>query len=115
MTSEDKTIVVLFNYGGGMRGLIPAHIMTAIEEKTGLAMADMVDVFCGPSTGAILNAALNIPDPEKPDRPRWKARHMVKFYEREGIKIFPPDRFRDFRGFIHDFSYSTMKIGQLNK
>ena len=111
--SEQKTVVVLFNYGGGMRGLIPAHIMVKIEEKTGLRMADMVDVFAGPSTGAILNAALNIPHDRDPSRPKFRARHMVRFYEREGINIFPPDRFRDFRGFVHDFNNRTMKIGQL--
>ncbi|MDB2682749.1 patatin-like phospholipase family protein [Alphaproteobacteria bacterium] len=111
--SHKKERIVLFNYGGGMRGLVPAHLMASIEEKTGLQMADMVDVFTGPSTGAILNAALNVPSQEKPARPKFRAKHMVKFYEREGLKIFPPDRFRDFRSFIHDFNNRTMKIGQL--
>lgn len=76
-------------------------------------MAQMVDVFAGPSTGAILNAALNVPSAKNPKVPKFKAQHMVRFYEREGIKIFPPDRFRDFRGFVHDFNNRTMKIGQL--
>lgn len=97
-----------------MRGLIPAHCMHYIEELTGLQMAEMIDVFCGPSTASILNAAMNIPAANRPYKPKFKARHMVRFYEREGIKIFPPDRFRDFRGFIHDFNNRTMKIGQLN-
>lgn len=113
MSKNQKTVVVLFNYGGGMRGLIPAHIMSRLEEKTGLRMTDMVDIFAGPSTGAILNAALNIPHDKEPTRSKFRARHMVRFYEREGIKIFPPDRFRDFRAFVHDFNNRTMKIGQL--
>jgi len=113
VNTNQNTVVVLFNYGGGMRGLIPAHLMSKIEEVTGLPMADMVDIFAGPSTGAILNAALNIPHDDDPLRPKWRARHMVKFYEREGIKIFPRDRFRDFRAFVHDFNNRTMKIGQL--
>ena len=113
MGEHKKTVVVLFNYGGGMRGLIPAHLMAKIEERTGLRMTDMVDIFAGPSTGAILNAALNIPHDDNPTRPKFRARHMVRFYEREGIKIFPPDRFRDFRAFVHDFNNRTMKIGQL--
>lgn len=107
--------VILFNYGGGLRGLIPAYMMARIEEKTGLQMADMVDIFTGPSTGAILNAALNVPKADEPTRPKFRARHLVKFYEREGARIFPGDRFREFRGFIHDFNNRTMKIGQLNK
>lgn len=97
-----------------MRGLIPAHIMTRIEQMTGLRMADMVDVFCGASTGSILNAALTLPHPVHRHRPRYRARHMVRFYEREGINIFPDDRFRSFRGLIHDFNNRTMKLGQLN-
>lgn len=111
---EDRPLIALFNYGGGMRGLIPAHIMTKIELATGLRMAEMVDIFCGPSTGSILNAALNLPHPSEPGFPKYKARHLVRFYEREGLNIFPPDRFRELRGLIHDFNNRTMKIGTLN-
>jgi predicted acylesterase/phospholipase RssA len=114
LADKKKKIIALFNYGGGMRGLIPAYIMSKIEEKTGLRMVDMVDVFTGPSTGAILNTALNIPHPDKPSRPKFRARHMVRFYEREGIKIFPPDQFRSFRGIIHDFNNRTLNLTQLN-
>lgn len=108
-----KTKVILFNYGGGVRGIVPAQIMSQIEERTGLRMADMVDVFAGPSTGAILNASLNVPHPHNPTQPKYRARHMVKFYEREGKRIFPADRLRDFRALIHDFNNRTMKISQL--
>ncbi len=97
-----------------MRGLVAAHIMATIEERTGLAMADMVDVFMGPSTGAIINSGLNVPHPHYPDRPRFKARHMVRFYERQGIKIFTTDKYRKFRSFIHDFNNRTMRLSQLN-
>lgn len=97
-----------------MRGLIPAHIMSRIEQETGLRMADMVDVFCGPSTGAILNSALTLRHPDYKNRPKYRARHMVRFYEREGVNIFPIDRFREFRGLIHDFNNRTMRLGQLN-
>ncbi len=98
-----------------MRGLIPAHFMARIEDVTGLRMTEMVDIFTGPSTGAILNAALNVPHPDDKTIPKFRARQMVKFYEREGIHIFPQDRFRDFRGMIHDFNNRTMKIGKLKK
>lgn len=98
-----------------MRGLIPAHFMTAIEERTGLRMADMVDIFSGPSTGAILNAALNVPSADRPTVPKYRARHLVKFYEREGHKIFPDDEYRSFRGIIHDFNNRTLKLSQMNK
>lgn len=111
--ARKKPLIVLFNYGGGMRGLLPAHFMQRIEEVTGLTMTDMVDVFMGPSTGSILNAALNIPDPHDPGRPKFRARHMVRFYEREGMHIFPKDSFRAFRSMIHDFNNRTIRIEQL--
>ncbi|PJB71420.1 MAG: phospholipase [Alphaproteobacteria bacterium CG_4_9_14_3_um_filter_47_13] len=114
MMNPDKTFVALFTYGGGMRGLVPAHIMSKIEDATGLRMAEMVDIFAGPSTGAILNAALTRRHPDHPEMPLYKARHLVKFYEREGIHIFPPDQFRDFRGILHDFNNRTLKLSQLN-
>lgn len=96
-----------------MRGLIPAHFMARIEQVTGLHMTDMVDIFTGPSTGAILNAALNMPSPDNPCVPKYHARQMVRFYEREGLNIFPRDRSREFRAFVHDFNNRTMKISQL--
>lgn len=111
---KKKPLIALFNYGGGMRGLIPAHFMQKIEETTGLQMVDMVDVFMGPSTGSILNAALTMPHPHDPLRPKFRARHMVRFYEREGISIFPRDSFRAFRSMVHDFNNRTMRIGQLD-
>lgn len=114
MFDKPPPIVVLFTYGGGLRGMIPAHIMSHIEQDTGLRMADMVDVFAGPSTGAILNAALTLRNPDNTARPKYRARHLVRFYEREGERIFPADRFREFRGLIHDFNNRTMRIAQLN-
>lgn len=111
---EDKEpVIALFNYGGGLRGLIPAHIMVHIEKETGLRMSQMVDIFCGPSTGAILNAALTLPHHDHPHRSKYRARHLVRFYEREGAKIFPQDRYRELRGLLHDFNNRLTKISQL--
>jgi predicted acylesterase/phospholipase RssA len=110
-----KPIIALYNYGGGMRGLIPAHFMQRIEDVTGLNMTDMVDIFMGPSTGSILNAALNIPSPHDPTQPKFKARHMVRFYEREGCQIFPRDSFRSIRSMIHDFNNRTFQLDRLGK
>ncbi len=114
VSESNRTQIALFNYGGGLRGLIPAYIMARIEDVTGLRMTDMVDIFAGPSTGSILNAALNLRHPEHPEQPKYRARHMVRFYEREGARIFPADSFREMRGLIHDFNNRTMKLNQLN-
>ncbi|MCI5060020.1 MAG: patatin-like phospholipase family protein [Alphaproteobacteria bacterium] len=112
-SEQKEPVIALFNYGGGLRGLIPARIMARIERKTGLRMSEMVDIFCGPSTGAILNTALNVPHPDHPHRAKYRARHLVRFYEREGANIFPPDRFRELRGLLHDFNNRLTKISQL--
>jgi uncharacterized protein len=114
LSHKPPPIITLFTYGGGLRGIIPAQIMAHIEQDTGLRMADMVDVFAGPSTGAILNSALTLRNPENNATPKYRARHLVRFYEREGERIFPPDRFRDLRGLIHDMNNRTMRISQLN-
>ncbi len=114
MFDQPPPLIVLFTYGGGLRGIIPAQIMTHIEQDTGLRMADMIDVFAGPSTGAILNSALTLRNPENTAVPKYRARHLVRFYEREGERIFPPDKFRDLRGLIHDFNNRTMRLSQLN-
>jgi hypothetical protein len=37
---------------------------------------------------------------------------MVRFYEREGIKIFPPDQYRELRGLLHDVNNRTFKLNQ---
>ena len=87
--------------------------MMRIEKQTGLRMSEMVDIFCGPSTGAILNTALNLPHPDHPHRCKYRARHLVRFYEREGQNIFPQDRFRELRGLLHDFNNRLTKISQL--
>lgn len=114
MTTDNREpVIALFNYGGGLRGLIPAHIMTRIEKRTGLRMSEMVDIFCGPSTGAILNAALTLPHPRERHRCKYRARHLVRFYEREGVNIFPQDRFRELRGLLHDFNNRLTKFSQL--
>ena len=110
-----KKFITVYNYGGGIRGIVPAAMMAEIEARTGLRMAQMVDMFTGPSTGSILNAALTRPHRRRVGISQYKARHMVRFYEREGRSIFPIDRFRDFRGLVHDFNNRTMKIGTLSK
>lgn len=110
-----KRFITVFNYGGGLRGIVPATMMAEIERRTGLRMAQMVDMFTGPSTGSILNAALTRPHRRRAGISQYKASHMVRFYEREARNIFPIDRFRDFRGLIHDFNNRTMKIGTLSK
>lgn len=44
--------------GGDIRGIIPAIICSAIEEKTKKAIADIFDLIIGTSTGSVIGGAL---------------------------------------------------------
>jgi patatin-like phospholipase/acyl hydrolase len=67
--------------GGGIRGLIPALVLTEIEERSGKRIWELFDLIAGTSTGGILACALCAPDP-------LPAEQLVGLYEDEGPKIF---------------------------
>jgi uncharacterized protein len=81
-----KTIKILSIDGGGIRGIIPAIILTAIEEKTGKRIADLFDFIAGTSTGGILTLGLTKPNAQ--GQPEYSAKDLVKLYEKEGVNIF---------------------------
>ncbi len=67
--------------GGGIRGLIPALVVAEIERRTGRAMATMVDLIAGTSTGGIIACGLAKPDPLSGDE-------VAAIYEQDGPSIF---------------------------
>jgi patatin-like phospholipase/acyl hydrolase len=67
--------------GGGIRGLIPALVLTEIEERSGKRIWELFDLIAGTSTGGILACALCAPDP-------LPAEQLVGLYEDEGPNIF---------------------------
>ena len=73
--------------GGGMRGIIPALILEAIERRTQRAISDMFDMLAGTSTGGII--ALGLAKPGDGGRPDKSAADIVNLYETEGENIFP--------------------------
>ncbi|MDJ0736642.1 MAG: patatin-like phospholipase family protein [Nostocaceae cyanobacterium] len=81
-----KTIKILSIDGGGIRGIIPAVILSEIEEKTGKRIAELFDFIAGTSTGGILTLGLTKPDAQ--GQPQYTANHLIKLYEIEGKKIF---------------------------
>ena len=74
--------------GGGIRGLIPAIVLTDIERRTGRRIAELFDLVAGTSTGGILACALTAPSTEDPAVPRLSAEELAGLYETEGPKIF---------------------------
>src|SRR6476469_7692332 len=67
--------------GGGIRGIIPALVLTELEKRAGRPVADLFDLVAGTSTGGILACALTRPEA----RP---ASELVDIYRKEGPHIF---------------------------
>jgi uncharacterized protein len=86
-----KLIKVLSIDGGGIRGIIPAMVLGAIEKATGKRICQLFDLICGTSTGGILALGLTRPDPHNPTQPQYKAEDLQKIYQDQGQTIFPRD------------------------
>lgn len=89
--------------GGGIRGIIPAMFLTALEEKIQLAsqnpaahISDYFDFFAGTSTGGILVSLLLCPDDEDPKKPKYTAREALDIYLKHGVSIFTASGMRRF-------------------
>lgn len=67
--------------GGGIRGLIPALVLTEIERRCGRPAGQLFDLVAGTSTGAIIACALTRPDPVPAER-------IAAIYVEEGPEIF---------------------------
>jgi patatin-like phospholipase/acyl hydrolase len=76
--------------GGGIRGLIPALVLTEIEKRSGKQVWELFDLIAGTSTGGILACALCAPDP-------LPAEQLVALYEEEGPTIFDRSLFQRIR------------------
>ncbi|BAZ08645.1 patatin [Calothrix sp. NIES-4071] len=81
-----STIKILSIDGGGIRGIIPAIILSTIEEKTGKPIAELFDVIAGTSTGGLLALGLTKPLPD--GTPQYSAKKFIELYEQEGKNIF---------------------------
>jgi patatin-like phospholipase/acyl hydrolase len=72
--------------GGGIRGLIPAMILTEIERRTSKFTSELFDSVAGTSTGGIL--ALGLTKPGQGGEPEYSAEELTELYETEGEVIF---------------------------
>lgn len=73
--------------GGGIRGVIPATVLVALEERLGATrIAEAFDLIVGTSTGGILALGLTTPSG---GRPRHAARELLALYSTEAETIFP--------------------------
>jgi patatin-like phospholipase/acyl hydrolase len=74
--------------GGGIRGIIPALILEAIEKRTNRPISSTFDMLAGTSTGGIIALGLTLAGED--GKPAKSAHDIVGLYEREGHHIFPP-------------------------
>jgi patatin-like phospholipase/acyl hydrolase len=81
-------VKVLSIDGGGIRGVIPATILSEIENRTHARVAELFDLIAGTSTGGILALGLVKPSADDETRPQYAASDLVGLYEREGTRIF---------------------------
>lgn len=65
--------------GGGIKGVMPAAFLAAIEESTGKRIVDHFDLIAGTSTGGIIALGLGL---------GMSAAEILEFYESEGPRIF---------------------------
>lgn len=81
-------LTVLAIDGGGIRGVIPATVLSAIEERTKTSISKLFDLIAGTSTGGILALGLAKPSAHDEHLPQYKAADLAELYEKEGRRIF---------------------------
>ena len=81
--------------GGGIRGIIPAKILSELENldqlrhnNTNLRLTERFDLFAGTSTGGLLTSLYLLPDKEDKTKARYTAQEVFEFYKEFGPKIF---------------------------
>lgn len=87
--------------GGGIRGVIPAAVLTILEEKLKhrgkqLPLHRYFHLIAGTSTGAIIAAGLTCPKPGAPLEPAADAKTLLELYRAKGASIFDQSLFRKF-------------------
>ncbi|WCR53153.1 MAG: hypothetical protein PG981_000175 [Wolbachia endosymbiont of Ctenocephalides orientis wCori] len=72
--------------GGGIRGIIPAMILSGIEKKTGKPISQIFDLLVGTSTGGTIVAGLCKKDSK--GKLQYSADDVVNLYQEYGPYIF---------------------------
>ncbi|MGB3066837.1 patatin-like phospholipase family protein [Sphingobacterium thalpophilum] len=89
--------------GGGIRGIIPAMVLVALEEKLqkstmdpNARIASYFDFVAGTSSGGILTSILLFPDENNPSQPKFSARDALNLFVNHGTEIFNASKWRHF-------------------
>jgi len=84
--NSHKKFRILSIDGGGVRGVMPARILQAMEEQTGKRISELFDLVIGNSTGGLIALALLTPNQE--GKAKYKAVDLVEFYKQKTPIIF---------------------------
>ena len=76
--------------GGGIRGVIPAAVLDAIEQRLGRPAYELFDLVAGTSTGGIIALGLTVPGR---GGAAFTAADLVRLYRDHGDQIFPRPTF----------------------
>jgi patatin-like phospholipase/acyl hydrolase len=87
-----KTIKILTIDGGGIRGIIPATILKAIEKETNKPISSLFDLIAGTSTGGIIALGLNVQGGG--GQPKYTAGDLLNLYSEFGNDIFASNWWR---------------------
>lgn len=110
-----RPVRVLAVDGGGVRGILPAHVLAALEEMTGRCIADLFDLLVGTSIGGIGVLALARPGPD--GRPFHTAADVREFFTSRAPGIFPttslnwPRSLRELEDLIRRPAQSVAMLG----
>src|SRR6266404_491257 len=91
-----KPLRILAIDGGGIRGIIPAVVLAAIEKQSGKPICELFDLVAGTSTGGILALGMVKPGPQA-GKPAFAATDMLELYFKEGTTIFPQSVWREIK------------------
>ncbi len=101
--------------GGGVRGLIPALILTEIERKVGKPIASIFDIIAGTSVGGLV--ALIMAKNDGSGTPQYRASDAVGLFDKHAHEIFSRSFWRGVSsvGGLRDEKYSAEPIESVLK
>jgi patatin-like phospholipase/acyl hydrolase len=102
MASFQPTFRMLTIDGGGIRGIIPAMVLTEIEKRTNKPIYELFDLIAGTSTGGILASGLTMPA-DNQQGAKYTAAQMVNIYDNFGGEIFSKSGWRKWLGKMDEF------------
>ncbi|RDD38737.1 Patatin-like protein 2 [Trichoplax sp. H2] len=74
--------------GGGIRGIIPAVVLSEVERCTHRPISYNFNLISGTSTGGIISLGLTTPEAENSCKPKYRAADILSLYKDKSSEIF---------------------------